>query len=182
VRVHITGASGAGTTTLATELGRRLSWPAYDTDDYYWLATDPPYTAKRPVDERLRLLQEPLQQPSWILSGSLVSWGDSLLPLFEAVIFLAVPSDERLRRLLARERQRFGASALAPRGWRHDEHRAFMEWAAKYDTAGPELRSLAMHEAWLTRLSCPVLRIEGLHSVAERTTLAEAFLRARGAA
>lgn len=43
----------------------------------------------------------------------------------------------------------------------HKTHLEFMDWASRYDTGGPEMRSLAMHEAWLLSLPCPVIRIEG---------------------
>jgi uridine kinase len=42
-RVHILGASGAGTTTLAQALAARLGCPQYDVDDYFWLPSDPPF-------------------------------------------------------------------------------------------------------------------------------------------
>ncbi len=44
--IHIYGASGSGTTTLARYLGSRLGYDVMDTDDYYWLPFDPPYTKK----------------------------------------------------------------------------------------------------------------------------------------
>jgi len=51
--VHITGASGSGTTTLGRALAERLGWMHLDTDDFYWLPTDPPYREKRPAETRL---------------------------------------------------------------------------------------------------------------------------------
>ncbi|MNH44609.1 hypothetical protein D3C79_1068180 [compost metagenome] len=44
----------------------------------------------------------------------------------------------------------------------------FLEWASLYDTAGPEVRSRKLHEAWMLELQCPVLRLEGDLSVEER--------------
>ena len=46
-RLHILGASGSGTTTLGRALAERLTYLHFDTDDYYWLSTDPPFTAQR---------------------------------------------------------------------------------------------------------------------------------------
>jgi hypothetical protein len=50
---------------------------------------------KRPVADRLRLLREALRNVNgpWVLSGSLDGWGDSLIPLFELVVFLLVPTN-----------------------------------------------------------------------------------------
>ena len=39
--IHIFGASGSGTTTLAEKTSRELGYFHLDTDDYFWLPTDP---------------------------------------------------------------------------------------------------------------------------------------------
>ena len=44
--IHIYGASGSGTSTLGRYLGDKLGYFFMDTDDYFWLPTDPPYTKK----------------------------------------------------------------------------------------------------------------------------------------
>jgi hypothetical protein len=41
----------------------------------------------------------------------------------------------------------------------------FLEWAASYDTAGPERRSLCAHEQWLETQTAPVLRLDSSHEV-----------------
>ena len=43
-RVLVLGATASGTTTLARALADRWSVPHADTDDYFWVPTDPPYT------------------------------------------------------------------------------------------------------------------------------------------
>jgi len=59
-----------------------------------------------------------------------------------------------------RELERYGADAIAARGPLHEQHQAFMEWAAAYDSGGLEVRSRALHEEWMGRISCPVVRVE----------------------
>jgi adenylate kinase family enzyme len=46
-RIHILGASGSGTTTLGRALSERLQCPHFDTDNYFWLPTDPPWVQSR---------------------------------------------------------------------------------------------------------------------------------------
>ncbi len=46
-RVHIFGASGAGTSTLGRALADRHRLVHLDTDDFYWMPTDPPFTVLR---------------------------------------------------------------------------------------------------------------------------------------
>ena len=79
--VHIYGPCGSGTSTLGREIGRRLGFRFLDTDDFFWLPTDPQYTQKRPLEERLALLEEELDKPGdVVLSGALIPWGNPLIP------------------------------------------------------------------------------------------------------
>ena len=101
-RIHVFGASGGGTTSLAAALAARHGHRHLDTDDFYWLPTDPPYQYPRPREARLVQLRSALAgSASWIVSGSLCRWGDPLIPEFELVVFLVVPTDVRLARLRA---------------------------------------------------------------------------------
>ena len=168
-RIHIVGASGSGTTSLAAELAGRYGHRQLDTDDFYWRRTDPPFREKRPPEERLASLRTTFQEAKrWVLSGSLCGWGDPLIPEFEVVVFLLVPTPVRLARLRAREIERYGRQAIAPGGALHEAHVEFLEWAGRYDTGDPEMRSRAMHEAWLAALPCSVVRLEGDVSIVEQ--------------
>jgi adenylate kinase family enzyme len=95
-RIHILGASGSGTTTLGRALAERLQCPHFDTDDYFWLPTDPPYTQQRERTERQQLLMDDITaHDAWVVSGSLCGWGDVAISLFELVVFLSIPHDIR---------------------------------------------------------------------------------------
>lgn len=72
----------------------------------------------------------------------------------------------RLEWLRARELAAFGERIL-PGGDMHENHREFMEWAARYDTAGPEQRSLARQKTWETGLPCPRLVLDGAAGLEE---------------
>ena len=167
-RIHIFGASGAGTTTLGNLLAKRLNIPHFDTDEYFWIKTSIPYTEKREVNQRIELLKADLQKhPSWILSGSLCGWGDFAIPMFSLVVFLWIPHDLRMERLRAREIERYGLEAISPGGWFHKNHEEFMAWAAQYDLPGIDIRKRELHEQWMSKLLCKVLRLEQLWSVQE---------------
>lgn len=116
-RIHLTGASGSGVTTLGRALAGRLALPHHDGDDYFWLPTAPPYQTTRAASERLRLMREMfLPRLDWVLSGSVSGWGDELIPSFDLVVFVTTPREIRLKRLRAREATHFGADAIAPGG------------------------------------------------------------------
>jgi adenylate kinase family enzyme len=167
-RIHLTGASGSGVTSLGRALADALAVPHHHTDDYFWQPTVPPYQRKRERAERLRLMQEVfLPRADWVLSGSLEGWGDDIIPRFDLVIFLSTLREIRLQRLRAREATHFGSDALAHGGWRHHDTEDFVEWASHYEDGDPEGRRLAKHSAWLALLPCPVLRLNGLRPLPE---------------
>ena len=129
-RIHILGASGSGTTTLGRAFAERLQYPHFDTDNYFWVPTDPPFTHQRERSERQRLLMDALTaHDSWALSGALCGWGDVAIPRFELVVFLATPHDRRMARLRQREHERFGERIL-PGGDMYESSQAFLAWAA----------------------------------------------------
>lgn len=161
-RVHVTGASGSGVTTLGRALAGALALPHHDTDDYYWLPTEPPYTAKRLAADRIRLMQEMfIPRTGWVLSGSLVSWARHIEPSFDAVVYVSTPTPVRLARLRAREETRHGRGATAVGGSRHEAFAAFIAWASGYDEPTFDGRSRAAHERWLGTLTCRIARVDG---------------------
>jgi GrpB-like predicted nucleotidyltransferase (UPF0157 family)/adenylate kinase family enzyme len=165
-RIHVTGAPGCGVTTLGRALAAAIGGIALDSDDFYWTPTYPPFQFKRPVNQRLGLLHDALpQEGSWILSGAIDSWGGSLLPLFDLVVFLEASTEVRLARLRERERRRMGDDAVAPGGFFHKHHEEFIEWASNYESGVLPGRSLPRHEKWLATLPCPVLRLNSERAV-----------------
>ncbi|MBT2372159.1 adenylate kinase [Pseudomonas fluorescens] len=159
-RIYLSGASGAGVTTLGRSLASVLQLPHVDVDDYYWYPTEPPYAQSRPPAERVILLKQVLAQGAWVLCGSLDGWGDELIDDADLVVFVDTPTALRLERVKAREAQRYGARIL-PGGDMHAAHQAFLAWAAGYETAAFAGRSRPRHEAWLKQLKQPLLRVDG---------------------
>ncbi len=178
MRVHILGASGSGTSTLGRAVAAACQIPFWDADDFYWAPTEPPYrTPRTPDARRAALLAAVAPHPAWVVAGSMMGWGDALIPAFDLVVYLSLPADLRLARLRARERTRFGAR-LDPGGDMHADHLASMDWATRYDEGGLEIRSRASHTRWMQLLDCPVLYLTGDLSPAQRLA---AVLARRGA-
>jgi adenylate kinase family enzyme len=170
-RIHILGASGSGTSTLGKALAEKLNYTHFDTDDYYWLPPKYSFTQKRELVERQNLLMNDLMNHGhWVLSGSLCDWGDIYIPLFDMVIYLWIPQDIRIDRVVKREEQRHG-DAIKPSGHKYSQYIEFIEWASKYDEGGLDMRSKATHEEWLKGLKCPFIRIEGDLETDERMEL-----------
>lgn len=158
MHILITGAAGSGTSTLGKALAKDLNVSFLEADDFYWLDTNPPFTQKRPVEERRRLMMSFLESyPDAVVSGSVMQWGEAIENAFDVVVFLYVETHLRLKRLREREKHLFGAADPD-----------FLEWAAQYDQGTAPGRSLARHQAWLEQCSCPVIRLEGAMSVLEQ--------------
>ncbi len=152
----MTGASGSGTTTLARAVADAWSVPHGDADDYFWMPTDPPYVDKRPEAERVALMEQVfLPREAWVLSGSMLGWGDSVVSRCDAVVFLTLDPAERLRRIEARERVRRESAAV-----NEEALGAFLTWARGYDEPSFPGRSRTGHEEWLATLTCPILRLD----------------------
>lgn len=160
VHLHVMGASGSGTTSLGLALSERLDITHLDTDDFFWLPTDPPFTTPRDIGERTALLLRAAPpDEGWVLSGSALKWGRPIEPLYDLIVFLRIDPELRMARIRARETARYG-NRIRPGGDMAVKSEEFMKWAASYDTAGPERRSLAAHEQWLETQTSPVLRLD----------------------
>jgi adenylate kinase family enzyme len=160
-RVHIFGASGSGTSTLGRALAERHDMAFFDSDDFFWEKTDPPYQTPKEHTVRQKLMLDALQRcDRWICSGSLCGWGDDAVALFDLAVFLTAPTTLRLQRLRDREARRFG-HRVAPGGDMYEQHRKFLEWASQYDDGSPDMRSRRLHEQWLLKLPCRVRRLDG---------------------
>jgi adenylate kinase family enzyme len=163
LKIHIVGASGSGTTTLARALAPELGATALDSDDYFWLPTQPPFRDRRDRALRHQLVMADVEQhPRAILSGAIIGWGDDLEHAFDLVVFLSLPHDLRVSRLRDRELARYGQI-----------NEPFIAWAAGYDDdpATSSTRNRRRQHEWLSERRCPVLRLEGDLTVAERVAL-----------
>ncbi|WP_150956368.1 hypothetical protein [Microbacterium testaceum] len=162
-RVHILGASGSGTTTLGHALAARWAVPHADADDYFWMPTTPPFSRKRDETRRVALMREIFAaRPAWVLSGSMLGWGESIVAECDAIVFLALDPSERLRRLEARETIRRGGLSPDDEAWR-----AFRTWAEGYDDPAFDGRNRAEHDRWLATIGKPVLRLDSRSAVSE---------------
>ncbi|MHA7848469.1 AAA family ATPase [Serratia sp. D1N4] len=158
-KIHIMGASGSGTTSIAARLSKITNYQHIDTDDIYWHNTTPPFTVAREYLERQqRLLTALNANKQWILSGSLCGWGDRFIPYFDLVVYVYVKNDVRIERIRKRELARYG-EAISPGGEYYEKSQSFIEWASAYDTSTEISRNAYKHKKWLESVECPVVEI-----------------------
>lgn len=165
--IHIYGASGSGTSTLGRKISEELGYKFMDTDDYFWLPTDPQYTTKRNKEERLALMKKDIaENKNVVISGSLVDWGDELIPMFTLVVRIVTDTEIRIERLKNREKQKFG-NRIMPGGDMYTNHMEFIEWARDYDTGSVDMRSKAKHDEWEKLLRCKQIVLDGAGDLEE---------------
>lgn len=163
--IHIFGASGSGTTTLGKKICEELGYTLMDTDDYFWMPTEPKFTHKRPREERVHLMIRDIDNAeNVVISGSIADWGDALIPYFTLSIRITIAPSVRITRLIQREKKRFG-TRIEPSGDMYRQHLEFIEWAKSYDTGGIHMRSKAKHDEWQKLLLCKCLQLDGGNTI-----------------
>lgn len=106
LKIIIFGGSGSGTTTLGQSLAEKLNWTFLDADSYYWQPTNPPFQKKVPLAKRNEQFKTDFHNnEKVIISGSLVSWGAFWHSAFDLGVFLSLPKEIRMQRLLNREKK-----------------------------------------------------------------------------
>ena len=175
--IHIFGGSGSGTTTLGKKICDELGYYHMDTDDYFWMPTEPKYSVKRPVEERIALMKKDIEAfDNVVISGSLVDWGDVLIPYFTLAVRIDIDPEVRIARLMQREKERYGAR-IEPEGDRYRQYVEFVEWAKSYDTGGVNMRSRRKHDEWQKLLQCGLLRLNGCDTLEEKFAKVRAALQ-----
>jgi adenylate kinase family enzyme len=172
MKLHIFGASGSGVTTLGQLLAKRLDLKYFDSDDYFWIKTEPPFTQRRDPRERNQLISKDMKETeNWIIGGSIIHWGDDLFPDFDLIVFLYLPQEIRVERLKKRELERYGDVIYTDEN-RVKQFNDFIDWARDYDNdTGLANRTLKAHETWLEDSKSPVLKIIGNQTLDEKLKL-----------
>lgn len=159
--IHIYGASGSGTSTIGKYISDKCGFYFMDTDNYFWQATNLPYTIKRDVSERLSMMRKDINEhEKVVIAGSLVDWGDELISLFSLAIRVETDTNIRIERLMRREQEHFG-NRIDIGGDMYENHQKFLNWAAAYDDGGIDMRSKAKHNEWQIKLSCKCILLDG---------------------
>ena len=175
--VHIFGSSGSGTTTLARAICERFGFKMIDIDDVFWERTDPPFTVKRPEEERIQMIESILKtHESVVMSGAFVGWGDVFIPRLDLAVYLHMPLEVRIERVMHREAKRFGQRVMAG-GDLYQQHLDFLEWIKEYDDGDEMTRSKKQHTSWMLKLPCPVIKIESVKTIDELIEIVSPYLR-----
>jgi len=128
-RVAVVGPGGAGKSTFARELGRRLGLPVVHLDAHYW---KPGWTATAPPAWRAPQI-ELLSGERWIADGNYGATFDIRFERADTVIVLAPPRLVCLAGALRRSLGRRGEAIQAP-GCPERLDVGFLRWIWRYRT------------------------------------------------
>ena len=97
-RIAVVGAVGAGKSTVARQLARRLDLPLVDLDAIYWSR------GTRPSEEAWRLVHSAIiTQPAWILDGDYRAVQPERFAVADLVVWVDPPRCVRVLRVARRE-------------------------------------------------------------------------------
>lgn len=142
--IYITGASGAGTSSLGWMIQEQYDVNLIETDDITMYFTDPPYQYPRPQEERLPILRSMLSKDKVnVIVGSASHWGTEIIMKANIFILLYAPFEIRKERIRIREEQRFGKRLWEDSIIKNNYER-LIKWTAQYDSF-EEARSWKVH-------------------------------------
>lgn len=169
MRLHIFGASGSGVTTLGKALSEKLNIEYFDSDDFFWLKTENPFTEKQNPEIRNTMVSDKLHTTeNWIFGGSIIHWGENVFPVFDLIVFLYFPPELRMERLRKREYERYG-DEIFTQPEKAQKYQEFMEWAKDYDyNTGIATRTLKAHLEWLSEMNTPLIEISGDYELQQK--------------
>ena len=171
--IHLLGPSGSGTSTLGKAISQRLNIPWFDSDDIFWIKTDPPFTKKRDTLERQLILNELYNSnTNLVLSGSVLKWGNQIRDKIDLIIYLYLEPEKRIKRIIEREKERFG-NRIEENNDMHQGHLEFINWARKYESGDMNMRSKISEEKWIEECNCLKIRIDKEMNIEEMLSLVE---------
>jgi adenylate kinase family enzyme len=160
MKIHLLGPSCSGTSTLGKLIAKKYNIPCFDSDDIFWIKTSPPFTTKREKSERTKILMDIFDKNnSLVLSGSAMDWGDFIKNHLDIVIYKYVEQEVRIKRLMARETERYG-NRIEPGNDMYEIHKEFIEWNKKYEIGGMEMRSRKSELFWISDVNCKIIKLE----------------------
>lgn len=95
-RIVIIGSPGAGKSTLARKLGRKLQIQVVNLDRIFWN----PDWKEKPRNTRIGILKERVSKRQWIIEGTYLNSSEPRLEAADTIIFLDIPFYVCLQRII----------------------------------------------------------------------------------
>lgn len=102
MKIHIIGCSSSGKTYLAKELSEKYNIPHFDLDDIQWDDNADGYGVKMPIEKRTELLNNILENDSWIIEGVYYAWVGKCFEDADKIYVLDMPKRVYTYRIIKR--------------------------------------------------------------------------------
>ena len=102
MKIHIIGCSGSGKTYLAKALSEKYNVPHFDLDNIQWDNNADGYGVKMPVEKRTELLNNILENESWIIEGVYYAWVGKCFEDADKIYVLDIPKRVYTYRIIKR--------------------------------------------------------------------------------
>jgi adenylate kinase family enzyme len=132
-RIRIVGPVGSGKTTLTRNLSKAKGIPMFTLDEMVW-SRGPNGDSRNSSEIRDALLNEVLQQSTWIIEGTHLGWADQSFESADMIIFLNPRVTVRIYRFSKRFfRQKKGLEPTSYKPtWRI--YGRMFKWTYQYET------------------------------------------------
>ena len=124
-RIHIIVGPGAGKSTLALRLGKRLGVEPHKLDD---IAFNPRSWRANPLSIRLKDIELIAAQTIWITEGVYLWWTDHLLTLADLIVWLDIPMRVALLRKIPHHLKRSLSGGYPHAGIRNPVDQTLFVW------------------------------------------------------
>ncbi len=155
--IVIFGLNGSGKSTLAKALATELDYKYMDLEDYVFIKTEVPYSKQRTRDEYLSLVKNDIDKyKNYVLASVKCNFGDDISSSYSLGIFLDVPYDVRIERVINRMNVKFG-NRVKEGGDMYETEMKFLEFV--------KARSIDTVTNWSETLECPVIKLDGTKTI-----------------
>src|SRR5574340_571085 len=103
-KIVIIGSPGAGKSTLARRLGRKLQIPVVHLDRIFW----EPGWKEKSRNKRIEILKDRVKKRQWIIEGIYLGASEPRLNASDTIIFLDIPFYVCLKRIIVQHYLRRG--------------------------------------------------------------------------
>lgn len=159
--ICVCGLNGCGKSTVGRALAKKIGFHFIDNENLYFSRTaeNEPYENPKTREEAEGLLMDEVSEHgNFVFAAVKGDYGKEIIPLYNYVVLIEVPRENRLQRVRNRSFQKFGNRMLAG-GDLHEREQAFFRMV--------EARPENYVENWVQSLDCPVIKVDGTKPVDE---------------
>lgn len=164
-RIIICGGNGAGKTTLGRELSKKTKIPFMDVEDYYFSYENKGYrydTERSKEEVEKMLISDMYKYEEFIFAATKPNFSEDVVARMTMAIYLKVPKQIRIRRVINRSYSMFG-NRILPGGDLHEKENKFFNMVRKRN----EMETLLL----LNELQIPLIEVDGEKDVDENVGL-----------